>query len=451
MGNTRDGQADDGAGMEIQAGARTDAGVSGVSGAARAAEAAGAAGKDSAVCQPILLDADTGVDDALAIALLLGAAPGRLIGVVASYGNVAQSQAERNTREVLRLLGAGDIPVHAGSRAPSWADGFVPDAACAHFHGSNGLGGLDAKDYEPGACADQRRERLRGALREARRELPDSAAVQSADARARAACAPVVSYGGYLPADPAVQPDGVVAPAGDGGGVDAIVAAVRRWGDALTLVTTGPLTDAAEAIRRDPAVAARLHIVAMGGAFLQQGNCYDLTSETNIIQDPEAAAFVLRSGADVTLVGLDATHRCLCTPAMSRAVRAAAPGNAGVPDRHAASHAARADFLADLMDVMIAANASVAPEFELGAPLHDPLAVAVALDPTLVRTLDLPMTVQCASGDGCGVRGRTVGDPMGLAKAVAGQDGVVQAHVALDADCARFARLFVDSLRRAAA
>lgn len=67
---------------------------------------------------PILMDADTGVDDALALALLLGAARGRLIGVVATYGNVAQSQAERNTRDVLRLLGADAVPVYAGSRAP---------------------------------------------------------------------------------------------------------------------------------------------------------------------------------------------------------------------------------------------------------------------------------------------------------------------------------------------
>lgn len=419
---------------------------------------------------PILLDADTGVDDALAIALVLGAAPRRLIGVVASYGNVAQAQAERNTRDVLRLLGRPDIPVYAGSRAPSWADCFIPDAACAHFHGANGLGGLDVNDYLPhdlpyeneGRDAGQdedrgtgrdardrshlshvrhshRAARLRDALRAASQPLPDPAPLVSADANARATRTTVVSYGGYLPAldAPAIPPN--AAPAGDGGGVEAILDAAHRWGDALTLVTTGPLTDAAEAIRRDPRVAHGLRIVAMGGAFLQQGNCYDLTAETNIIQDPEAADFVLQSSADVTLVGLDATHRCLCTPAMSRAVREAGERELSARD---AAMAGRAAFLADLMDVMIAANASVAPEFAHGAPLHDPLAMAAALDPTVLRTLDLPMKVQLATGDGAGVRGRTVGDPMGIAPG----NALPPAHVAVDVDSHRFEGDFVASL-----
>lgn len=382
---------------------------------------------------PILMDADTGVDDALALALLLGAARGRLIGVVATYGNVAQSQAERNTRDVLRLLGADAVPVYAGSRAPSWADCFVPDAACAHFHGSNGLGGLDVDDYlSIGApVAAQRAAHLRAAMKHAAQALPDPALVHSADATARATRTTVVSYGGYLPAHGTSTIPATAEPAGEGGGVDAIIAAARRWGGDLTLVTTGPLTDAAEAIRRAPEIARNLRIVAMGGAFLQQGNCYDLTSETNIIQDPEAADFVVRSGADVTLVGLDATHRCLCTPAMRDAVRSAGT--------------AQTDFLADIMSVMIEANASVDPQFALGAPLHDPLAAAVALDPTLVRTIDLPMKVQLATGDGHGVRGRTVGDPMGLARLVA-EDDVARAHVAIDADSGRFAENFLAAL-----
>lgn len=382
---------------------------------------------------PILMDADTGVDDALALALLLGAARGRLIGVVATYGNVAQSQAERNTRDVLRLLGADAVPVYAGSRAPSWADCFVPDAACAHFHGSNGLGGLDVDDYlSAGApVAVQRTAHLRAAMKHAGEALPDPALVHSADATARATRTTVVSYGGYLPAHGASTIPTTAETAGDGGGVDAIIAAARRWGGDLTLVTTGPLTDAAEAIRRAPEIARNLRIVAMGGAFLQQGNCYDLTSETNIIQDPEAADFVVRSGADVTLVGLDATHRCLCTPAMRDAVRSAGT--------------AQTDFLADIMSVMIEANASVDPQFALGAPLHDPLAAAVALDPTLVRTIDLPMKVQLATGDGHGVRGRTVGDPMGLARLVA-EDDVARVHVAVDADSGRFAENFLAAL-----
>ncbi len=49
----------------------------------------------------------------------------------------------------------------------------------------------------------------------------------------------------------------------------------------------------------------------MGGTLTQEGNCWDLTAETNIIQDPEAANRVFHSGADITMVGLDVTHQCL--------------------------------------------------------------------------------------------------------------------------------------------
>ena len=56
---------------------------------------------------PILLDMDTGADDALAIGLLMAYAPERLAAVIATYGNVTQSVAQRNTRDVLDLLGAG--------------------------------------------------------------------------------------------------------------------------------------------------------------------------------------------------------------------------------------------------------------------------------------------------------------------------------------------------------
>ena len=47
-------------------------------------------------------------------------------------------------------------------------------------------------------------------------------------------------------------------------------------------------------------------------------------------------------------------------------------------------------------------------------PLHDPLAAAVALDPSLVECFDLPMKVETQTGDFHGTRGRTVGDPAGL-------------------------------------
>ena len=89
----------------------------------------------------IIASMDTGVDDALALAYLLGSADEcELSGVIASYGNVDANTAYANTHAVLDLFGRADIPVFLGSEHPSWADAFIPDAGCAQFHGDDGLG-----------------------------------------------------------------------------------------------------------------------------------------------------------------------------------------------------------------------------------------------------------------------------------------------------------------------
>ncbi|MCB5662742.1 nucleoside hydrolase, partial [Erysipelatoclostridium ramosum] len=71
-------------------------------------------------------------------------------------------------------------------------------------------------------------------------------------------------------------------------------------------------------------------------------------------------------------------------------------------------------FLTAIAEFSIRANAASEPIFAAGMPLHDPLAAAVALDATLVGTLDLPMCVETRSGDGTGVRGRTIGNQQGV-------------------------------------
>jgi len=87
--------------------------------------------------QPVILDVDTGVDDALAIAVALAQPELRLIAVTTVAGNVDVGQATRNTRLVLDWLGARSIPVAKGAARPLLRE--HRDARA--YHGPDGLGG----------------------------------------------------------------------------------------------------------------------------------------------------------------------------------------------------------------------------------------------------------------------------------------------------------------------
>ena len=87
----------------------------------------------------LILDVDTGIDDALALAYLATFDTVDVLGVIGTYGNVSVDTAVRNTSYVLERLGLRHIPVIRGSSHPSWARCFIPDAGCAQFHGTDGL------------------------------------------------------------------------------------------------------------------------------------------------------------------------------------------------------------------------------------------------------------------------------------------------------------------------
>lgn len=387
----------------------------------------------------IIASMDTGVDDALALAYLLGSADEcELSGVIASYGNVDANTAYANTRAVLDLFGRADIPVFLGSEHPSWADAFIPDAGCAQFHGDDGLGntwlaGSGALADGAGVPGDMSGDDISV-------DVPDG----------------VVSVGGYLAGDvhahPALgsyprvgrfrsvdRPQSATSTALVSGGtrrcsVDAadgieyLIEQVREFGRDVTVLSTGPLTDVDAAITRAPDIASKLRLVMMGGTLTQPGNCWDAVAETNIIQDPEAANRVFHSGADITMVGLDVTHQCLLT-------RSAA-------DRWSATGTKRGRFLADLADFSIKANLEADTAlFSGGMPLHDPLAAAVALDSSLVDCFDLALRAETNTGDFNGVRGRTTGDPVGLVN-----HSMPHVHVALGVDSGRFLDEFAERM-----
>ena len=86
---------------------------------------------------------------------------------------------------------------------------------------------------------------------------------------------------------------------------DFIIRMAHQYGEKLSIVCTGPITNLAVAIQKDPSIATMIgEVFVLGGAFHIPGNITPV-SEYNIFADPEAAQLVFTSGASVTLVPLD--------------------------------------------------------------------------------------------------------------------------------------------------
>jgi inosine-uridine nucleoside N-ribohydrolase len=184
-----------------------------------------------------------------------------------------------------------------------------------------------------------------------------------------------------------------------------------------TLVAVGPLTNVALLLALRPDARPE-RIVLMGGA-IAEGNVTP-AAEFNIWADPEAAARVFASGIDVTMVGLDVTHRALMTPADADELRGA--GRAG-------------KLVAELFDFYHGYHRRT---YDLpGSPIHDALALAEVIDPELLELHHRHVAVDCES-QLC--RGRTVVD---LWKRTG---NAPNAHVAVDVDRERFVRLLIDRI-----
>jgi inosine-uridine nucleoside N-ribohydrolase len=84
----------------------------------------------------LILDVDTGVDDALAIGLAVSRSDVDLLAVSTLAGNIDVVNATENTRRVLGLIGAPAVLVHQGASRPL----ARPHRNAAHYHGQNGLG-----------------------------------------------------------------------------------------------------------------------------------------------------------------------------------------------------------------------------------------------------------------------------------------------------------------------
>ena len=280
----------------------------------------------------MILDLDTGIDDSIALFLAATSSEVNLLGVVGTYGNVTTDVGARNSLSILALAGREDVPVFEGQYHSLTSNYFYPNPISQRIHGKNGTGNIG--------------------LPEARRGVEK------------------------------------------GDGVDWLVGMMRQYDGELVYVATGPLTNLATALKREPALKDfKGRVVSMGGALTVRGNVSHY-AEANIAQDPEAAKLCYESGLDITLVGLDVTMRSRLT-----ANDALAWAKASTQSAHKASTQVGA--LLSQMLLYYIENMRALPD---SVYVHDPSAVICALHPDFFTILSLPLTVETEGED----RGRTV-------------------------------------------
>lgn len=266
----------------------------------------------------MILDVDTGIDDAMAILYAL-AHPGiTLEAITCVYGNIDVDTATRNTLALLEAAGRPDIPVATGCRRaltrPYTKKG-------SRIHGANGIGDV---------------------------ELPEP-----------------------------------VTAAQDIWGPDLIIELARKYPGEIVLVPVGPQTNVAQALMKAPDIAQKLKgIVQMGGTIWHPGvpGIPSPVADANFFNDPESVRIILESGANVTMVTMDTTMQARLSSAMMDDIAARGGKAAGI-----AMEAAR---------FYLRAYQAQYPDIDWCA-LHDPLAVAVAHDPSWVTLTPMQVDIEC--------------------------------------------------------
>ncbi|MGD0989841.1 MAG: nucleoside hydrolase [Candidatus Sulfotelmatobacter sp.] len=219
-------------------------------------------------------------------------------------------------------------------------------------------------------------------------------------------------------------------------GPDLIIELIHKYPHEITLIPVGPLTNIALAVSKDPSIAVLVkNIVIMGGSI--SGGNVDGAAEANIYNDPEAAQIVFNAGWMVTMVGSDVGERTLITRKHLAELES--------------SHGPESDFIAKIAEFYLTRSEKSGYS---GAAMYDPLAVGIALDPTLGTLKEMHVDVETR---GEFTRGETVANRMGSdEKNVLHGDhyeieGVTaltpNARVCMGSDAERFLQLFISRLK----
>ncbi|MFP7365508.1 nucleoside hydrolase [Corynebacterium callunae] len=306
----------------------------------------------------IILDCDPGHDDAVAMLLAAGSPEIELLGITTVGGNQTLDKVTHNT-QVVATIADINAPIYRGVTRP-----LVRSVEVAEdIHGDTGM---EIHNFE----------------------LPE----------------------------PTKQVEDVHA-------VDFIIDTImNNEPGTVALVPTGPLTNIALAVRKEPRIAERVkEVVLMGGGY-HVGN-WTAVAEFNIKIDPEAAHIVFNEKWPLTMVGLDLTHQALATPEIE------AKFNELGTDV--------ADFVVALFDAF-RKNYQDAQGFD-NPPVHDPCAVAYLIDNSVFTTRKAPLDVELT---GALTTGMTVADFRSPAPA----DCTTQ--VAVELDFEKFWNLVITAVER---
>jgi inosine-uridine nucleoside N-ribohydrolase len=175
--------------------------------------------------------------------------------------------------------------------------------------------------------------------------------------------------------------------------VDLLIELLLKSEGDITLVHTGPLTNLATAMRREPAIVPKIKAISLMGGAIGVGNTTP-AAEFNIWFDPEAAAIVFGCGRPLTMVPLEVTHQALATPEVIQRLRAS--------ERRVACFAA--DLLVFFADTYLQVFGFIHP------PVHDPCAVAAVIEPSILHVQKMNVEIET---HGEWTMGRTVCDVYG--------------------------------------
>jgi purine nucleosidase len=315
----------------------------------------------------VIVDTDTGLDDALALLHLAGSPHADIAEVTTVYGNCRVEDSLRNAAYVLRLAGLDDVPLSRGAAGPLVGEPHI----AGYVHGDDGLGDLGLDRPDPVVTGQSAAERMVALAHE--------------------------SPGRY---------------------------------DVLAL---GPLTNLALALQLDPELLFKLRSVTiMGGSGPYQPLGRSLMIDANIQNDGDAAhaLFSAHRPADdtVTMVGVDVTGTVVLDEAMTSSLR------------H--SGTAWGTFAADVLDAYY--RFYVHEWGRRVAPVHDPLAAAVLVNPALVtRRVSAPAAV---TSNGFATRARLLELPDGTPPALPRSVALANATAVVDVDRDAFLSSFVSGL-----